>query len=111
MISDKLRSTIEDAGWRCNPIYNTDETEVTGLEIGMYSPAGEDFWFTVYGDTDKDILDEVQDAAHSFDVEEHTMENYGQIGAPGLRALLDDAEEIKRSMNRLYKDINLISFY
>ena len=89
MISDKLRSTIEDAGWRCTPIYNTDETEVTGLEI----------------------LDEVQDAAYSFDVEEHTMENYGQIGAPGLRALLDDAEKIKRSMNRLYKDINLISFY
>ena len=111
MISDKLRNAIEDAGWRCTPIYNADETETIGLEIGKYSPAGEDFWFTVYGNTDKDILDEVQDVAHSFDVEEHTIENYKTKGAPGLRVLLDDAEKIKCSMNRLYKDINLISFY
>ena len=49
-----------------------------------------------------DFLSQLYDAYINFDTEQHAVENYGMLGAPGLRVLLDDADAIEDELKRLW---------
>ena len=68
------------------------------VEFELSSPAGEDFVFSVDADN---VADNVWEYAQNFDVEEHVQEVMGMDGAPGLRELLEDAEEIRGMLEEL----------
>lgn len=74
------------------------------VEFEQYSPAGEDFIFTVWGNTPDAIVAAVREYADDgFDPEAHAAEWYGaNKGEPrSLRALLDDADEIDEMLEQL----------
>lgn len=88
--------TCEKLGWDV-----TDEGN--GFYISQYSPAGEDFGFSIEGKNPKDeIIDYYQD----FDVDEHvTMlimaRESGIRGIPTVRELVHDAEKIESMLEDL----------
>lgn len=73
------------------------------FELAKYSPAGEDFFFTV---SKKNFLDDVINYAESFDADEHAemwVENMHTVsGVPqSIRTLIDDADAIKEMLLEL----------
>lgn len=72
------------------------------LELEKYSPAGEDFIFTIDG---KDIPAEVAEYAKDFDADEHVglwVEGRGKRGVPDtVRELVEDAEAIQKMLDEL----------
>lgn len=65
-------------------------------EFEKFSPAGEDFCFSLHG---TDIVGELQKYYDTFDPEEHIMElveakRNGLRGVPSIRTLCDDADAI-----------------
>lgn len=90
-LMELLLQKAEELDWRANLSKNGKDIEV---EFGKYSDAGEDFFFAACADTPEGIAEGVQSYYEDFDPEEHAAGCYGMKGAPGLRALLDDAESI-----------------
>ena len=96
-----LLDTIEAQGWW----YNICDDGL--IEIGKYSPAGEDFSFDIEG---KDIAAEVQQYYEDFDPDEHAkmwVEAMDRVqGVPqSVRTLIDDAEAIDDMLMELAKAI------
>lgn len=87
---------FEDLDWAC---YKYDDGT---LELKKYSPAGEDFIFTIDGE---DIPREVREYAEDFDADEHVdlwREGRGKRGVPdSWRVLIDDAEAIQKMLDEL----------
>lgn len=81
------------------------EVEGDGLYISQYTPAGEDFGF--YVDL-KNSVQDIKNYAEDFDVDEHVkmwiLES--NSGAPGIRALLEDAEWIDDKLQELSRAFN-----
>lgn len=69
------------------------------VELQWYSPAGEDFWAGSF--SIDNLADELYDFYQGFDAEQHVMSVYGMAGAPGLRELIDDAEQIDSELRYL----------
>ena len=72
------------------------------VEFEFSSPAGEDFVFSVDADN---VADNVWEYAQNFDAEEHAREVMDMPGAPSLRELLEDADDIKRVLELLADEI------
>lgn len=73
------------------------------IELAKYSPAGEDFSFTV--DVD-DFVENVKAYAASFDIDEHIemwvmARQAGTSGVPSTRELVKDAEDIDEMLREL----------
>ena len=87
---------FEDLGWTC---YKCDDGT---LELEKYSPAGEDFIFTIAGE---EIPKKVADYARDFDADLHVdlwMEGRGKRGVPdSWRVLIEDAGAIQEMLNEL----------
>lgn len=97
MISQKILDALADNNW------NTYiDTEDNSIELEWYSQAGEDFSLSFDVKDDDDFLSQLYDAYINFDTEQHAVENYGMLGAPGLRVLLDDADAIEDELKRLW---------
>lgn len=98
MISQKILDALYDNNWK--PYIDTEDNSI---ELEWYSPAGEDFSLS-FSDVndDDDFLSQLYDAYINFDTEQHAVENYGMLGAPGLRVLLDDADAIEDELKRLW---------
>ena len=81
-----------------NDIRVTDVDEHAGkysVEMEWYSPAGEDFLISLWFDgTAEDFAEQFRVYAEDFDPQEHAAMWYNGPGAPDLRTLLDDADEI-----------------
>ena len=73
------------------------------VEFEKYSPAGEDYMFTVWYKSLIDIPDGVTEVYQTFDAEEHAKLwiNSGASGVPDLRTLLDDADAIRDMLEEL----------
>lgn len=99
MISQKILDALADNNWK-----TYIDTEDNFIELEWYSPAGEDFLLSFAFDVkdDDDFLSQLYDAYINFDTERHAVENYGMLGAPGLRVLLDDADAIEDELKRLW---------
>jgi hypothetical protein len=73
------------------------------LELGKYSPAGEDFSFIV---DKEDFIESVKEYAASFDIDEHIemwirARKSGVGGVPSTRELVKDAEDIDKMLRDL----------
>lgn len=76
------------------------------VEFSKYSPAGEDFGFSVYFDEIEDIPNEVMKYYNSFDIDDHIemwveAKNNGVGGVPSIRRLAEDAEDIDDMIKEL----------
>ncbi len=94
---EKLFAYIETLGW---DVYCDGDGSV---ELYQFSPAGEDFGFTV---SESNLIEDVKDYAESFDSEEHAAMWYdaGQSGVrcvPSLHELVEDADAIQEMLNDL----------
>lgn len=95
-MNKKLKRICENLDWTLRE-YEED------IELAKYSPAGEDFFFTV---SKKNFLDDVIEYAESFDADEHAemlVENMHTVsGVPqSIRTLIDDADAIKEMLLEL----------
>lgn len=97
-MTEKAREICENCGWTVR------ENNGSDVELSKYSPAGEDFSFTV--GIDDDLADAIQNEYYDYDVDEHVMlwiNNRGHNGVPGtIRELLEDAEAIEKMIEDLY---------
>lgn len=89
---------IDDMGW-----YIHVDDDGGSIELEKWTPAGEDFIFSIAG---KDIAAEVKEYYEGFDPNEHAkmwVENMGRVdGVPkDIRTLIDDAEAINNMLVEL----------
>ena len=73
------------------------------VELYQFSPAGEDFGFTV---SESNLIEDVKDYAESFDSEEHAAMWYdakqrGIRCVPSLHELVEDADAIQEMLEDL----------
>ena len=103
---EKLKEIIEKLGW------NIYEENFAGGEVGwdirQCSPEGEDFGFTICHNNNANVaVNEIEDYAENFDEEEHVemllayAKHNRPSGMPGVKALVQDAEEIHRMLLEL----------
>lgn len=94
-IPEKLIDICEELDWSVH-IYDGD------AELEKYSPAGEDFIFTV---PTANFVKEVEEYANDFDADEHAemwVESRGTRGVPSsIRELINDAEAIQEMLDEL----------
>ena len=95
---EKILEVIETLGWW----YTVDEKKEY-IDIGQYSPAGEDFFFTV---EINNLGQNIIDFCYGFDVDEHIemwieARRNGVSGVPSTRELVEDAESIAEMLNEL----------
>ena len=93
----KYIEICEEKGWRVTK--NTDGS----VDLAQYSPAGEDFFFTV---SESSFVEDVEEYAEGFDVDEHIQmwieaKSNGVRGVPSARELVHDAEDIQEMLNEL----------
>ncbi len=98
---EKLFAYIETLSW---DVYCDGDGSV---ELYQFSPAGEDFGFTV---SESNLIEDVKDYAESFDSEEHAAMWYdagqsGVRGVPSFPELVEDAESIQEMLNELAMDL------
>ena len=96
-LDDIYKNVCEEHEW------NVSVDEDGYVDLRQYSPAGEDFGFTVEAE---DFVENVRDYVIGFDIDEHVMllmeaKKNGFAGVPSLRDLLDDAEAIDNMLNNL----------
>ena len=99
---EKLIDRAEEMDWRCT--LGTQESngkKEQYLKFETYTPAGEDFLFTAWGQTAQQLAQDVFKYAEDFDIDEHCELNLGARGAPGVVALVDDAREIQNMLDAL----------
>ena len=75
------------------------------IEFEKYSPAGEDFIFSITGNDEARVAEQVREYAYDFDPDEHAemwVESRGEKGVPdSIRTLIDDADAIKEMVFEL----------
>lgn len=89
--------------WTC---YKCDDGT---LELEKYSPAGEDFVFSI---SRSDIPQEVANYARDFDEDEHVelfVHERGKRGVPeSVKELLEDAKEIQKMLDELAEALGTV---
>ena len=98
---ENMCAYIETLGW---DVYCDGDGSV---ELYQFSPAGEDFGFTV---SESNLIEDVKDYAESFDSEEHAAMWYdakqrGIRCVPSLHELVEDADAIQEMLNDLANNL------
>ena len=96
---DEVKRVANTWGWRM--YVAGDSEDQIDIEFSRYSTAGEDFWFSASGHTPQELANDVMEYCRNFSPEEHVRSVMDMPGAPDLRELLDDAEEIETSLEAL----------
>ena len=96
-LKDRLIAKAQELDWTVNVDDNC-------WEFGKYSPAGEDFWFSI---SNKDVVKELLEYYEGFDTEDHVMmhmeaKKHGVSGVPSLKELVADADAIEEMIEELY---------
>lgn len=98
-LKKRIFDKLEELDWSVS-IY-----DVTSWEFEKYSPAGEDFIFTVTAEKTEDVWREVQRYAIDFDQDEHiemwVNARNSTSGVPSIRVLVEDAAEIQKMLDEL----------
>ena len=99
-LKKRLIEKAEELDWRVN-IYDG-----SNWEFEKYSPAGEDFIFSIDTKDPEDVWREVRRYANDFDTEEHIemwvqAKRYGTNGVPSIRRLVEDADDIDEMLDEL----------
>ena len=105
---EKLAEVAEDHGWSVDLCFgkNLDGSSQRWAEFEKYSPAGEDFMFTVHYDAVADFVRQVREAYDNFDPDLHVEDlviakRNGFSGVPSVAVLVDDSEKIDAMMLEL----------
>lgn len=98
----KIRKIAESLEWYVRE-YDDGTTE-----FEKYSPAGEDFIFTV---NTENAESEIRDCYDDFDVDEHIemwveAKKNGVVGVPSVRRLVEDAEAIAEMLKELARAVD-----
>ena len=96
-MNERYREICEEFDWKVTV------GEDGMVELEKYSPAGEDFLFTVDADG---FVENVKEYAAGFDVDEHIemwimAKRSGTQGVPSTRELVHDAEDIDKMLQEL----------
>ena len=96
-MNERYREICEELDWKATAY------EDGTVELEKYSPAGEDFSFTVEADG---FVENVKEYAAGFDVDEHIemwimAKRSGTQGVPSTRELVHDAEDIDKMLQEL----------
>jgi hypothetical protein len=100
-VTSKLRRICENLGWT---IEIEEYANGTYYRIAQYSPAGEDFSFSV--DATDDFVQSVKEYAADFNPDEHIemwieARKNGTAGVPSARELVHDAEDLDTMLQEL----------
>lgn len=95
-MNQKYLDKLEQLDWVVN------ESE-SWIELEKYSPAGEDFIFSVSADN---FVDDIKEYAANFDPDEHiemwvTAKHNGGKDIPSIRELVEDADAIDKMLQEL----------
>lgn len=109
---EDLKEAIQDLDWSVSECsYGNGGT---GWELYKYSPAGEDFGFSICHNNDiETVIKEISDYADNFDTEEHitmyiearNIDN-NRLGVPSPSVLVEDANAIQEMLNELSEYCN-----
>lgn len=96
-MNERYREICERLDW------SVHEDDDGTIELEKYSPAGEDFIFTVSAEN---FVDDVKEYAADFDPEDHIAmwiiaKQNGARGVPSARELVHDAEDIDKMLQEL----------
>lgn len=94
-MNEKYLEICEEQGWFTR--IGDDGT----IELEQWSPAGEDFIFTVSAEN---FCRQVFEYYYDFDIDEHIelwAHSAGRNGVPSFRRLCEDAEDIADMLERL----------
>ena len=95
-MNEKIINVAEELGWHVH------EENGEYVDFAQFSPAGEDFSFTVSANN---IVKEVRKYADGFDADEHAelwLDSRGKGGCPStIRELINDADAIKTMVQDL----------
>lgn len=110
-LSEKVTDILENNGWRLCSCEKQDGEYYA--EIEQYSPAGEDYVFTVwFNGFDADFIEKVCEYAEDYDADDHAadlVQYRGQGGVPNsVREIIDDAEEIGTMLSDLSDELSRI---
>ena len=99
-LKKRLIQKAEELDWRVNI------DDQNNWEFEKYSPAGEDFIFSVDAEDPKNVWREVSRYALDFDPEEHISmwvqaKQNGTSGVPSIRSLVQDADDIDDMLEEL----------
>lgn len=99
-LKTRLIEKAEELDWRVNI------DDQNNWEFEKYSPAGEDFIFSVDAEDPKNVWREVSRYANDFDTEEHIemwveAKRNGREGIPSIRRLVEDADDIDEMLEEL----------
>ena len=97
---DELKDRIDTAGWSCSESKDENTGDVE-LELGRMSPAGEDFYIYVCGQTVEALISNLDNQACDFDEDDHVKLVMNMRGAPDLAALVKDAADIHEMLRKL----------
>lgn len=105
-MTDKLKKCISNLDWE---IYEDEN----GIYLSKYSPAGEDFGFSVDGENDETIINNILQYTNDFDADDHAemhIQNRGRGGTPSsIRMLIDDADAIEDMLKELADTVKKIN--
>ena len=110
VLLDKMLDRAEALEWICR-----EEEGVSSfgygkvdhyIEFERYTPAGEDFLFTVFYDKAEDLPREIGSYSDDFDLDDHVYlwlqrKQNGDDTVPGVVELVDDARWIQNEVERL----------
>jgi len=107
-------NAAENVGWNVTDAresgFTVDEG-ITQFEFGKYSPAGEDFSFTVESDCPEGMVDEINAYSADFDKEDHIKMwigagEHGTDGVPSIKEIVKDADAIEDMLRELAESIS-----
>lgn len=106
---EKVVEVAEKLGWT---VYQ-DENFYTYWEFEKFSPAGEDFCFTVYAKNLVELKAELQYYYENFDREDHVYElleakRNGFRDVPDLDTLVQDSHDIENMLEELAMEVTKI---
>ena len=106
---EKVVESVENLGWT---IYRDEELSEC-WEFEKFSPAGEDFCFTVYAKNLVELKAELQSYYEDFDREDHVFElleakRNGFRGVPDLDTLVQDSQDIEDMLEALAMEVTKI---
>lgn len=109
-LSNTIAEILEDNGFNYNEIEEQDEKYY--IELNNNTPAGEDWWMTVWFDgTDKGFVDAVEEITTNFDIDEEVeiwIPSRGKNGVPSsISTLLHDAEWKLEQLESLLSDLQI----
>lgn len=107
-LDSKIIEIVENNDFHINEVEKQDDSFY--VELGQYTPCGEDWWETIWFDgTNDGFIEAVMERYEDFDVDEEAemwIESRGKNGVPNsIKALVEDAEWKESMLEKLADEL------